>query len=98
MKQPDLKKSREAMVKEFNNNTERNHWKVVPIKEFLTGTRVLDDIWSMKRKRDILSESVTKFISRLVVHGGKQYYGVNNTEIYAPVESWYTILTILTLE
>ena len=46
------------MVKEFNNMTEVNHWKVVPIKEVPTGTRILDTIWKMKKKNDILSVRV----------------------------------------
>ena len=56
------------MVKEFNNMTEVNHWKVVPIKEVPTGTRILDTIWKMKKKNDILSVRVMIWKSIQNIH------------------------------
>ena len=35
--------------------------------------------------------------SRRTVHGVQQEYGVNYTETYTPLESWFTILTLVTL-
>ena len=44
MKYPDQKKFMEKMVKDLNNHTEINHWKVLTVKEVTTGNKILGDI------------------------------------------------------
>ena len=66
----------EAMVTEFDYNPGINSWKVVTMNNFPTGTSILDSIWSMKQKRDILYCKMMKWKSRLTLNGGKQYRGV----------------------
>ena len=85
------------MVKEFNDHTKRNHWKLLPTKEVTTGTKKLDAILSIELKRDILSGRVMKWKSKMTVHRGQQGHGVNYTETYAHMTSCYTIQTLLTL-
>ena len=85
------------MVKEFNDHTEGNHWKIIPNKEVPTVTRILYAIFKMKRKRDVLYGRVITWISIMTIQGGKQEHGVKYTETYAPVTSWYTIQTLLVL-
>ena len=79
MKHPDLKQFREAMIKEFKENTYRKHWKVLPIKEVPTGTRIIYSIWSIKRKKYILYGIVIKFKSGLTLNGCQKYHGKNYT-------------------
>jgi len=57
----------------------------------------LDAVWSMKRKRDILTRKVYKWKARLNVHRGQQEYTFNFYETYAPVVSWYAIRLLFTL-
>ena len=66
----------EAMVTEFDYNPGINSWKVVTMNNFPTGTSILDSIWSMKQKRDILYSKMMKWKSRLTLNGGKQDHGV----------------------
>jgi hypothetical protein len=45
----------------------------------------------MQRKRDLTTKKVIKHKARLNLHGGKQVYGMNYFETYAPVVSWFVI-------
>ena len=60
-------------------------------------TKILDAVWAMKRKRDILTNAITKWKVRLKVHGGQQEKGVNYEETYSPVAIWTSIRTLLIL-
>jgi hypothetical protein len=51
----------------------------------------------MKHKRDIKTQQVYKHKARLNVHGGKQVYGENYFETYAPVVTWFSIRLVLVL-
>ena len=53
-------------------------------------------IWSFKRKRHP-DGSLSKYKARLCCHGGQQQWGVNYWETYAPVISWMSVRTMLTL-
>ena len=97
MKQPDKRYFQEAMVKEFLDHSKRKHWELCRKQDVPKGTKILDSIWSMKRKRDIITRKITKWKARLTVHGGQQEYGINYTETYSPVASWYSIRTLLSL-
>jgi len=49
----------------------------------------------MKRKRRIATREIYKWRARLNVHGGKQTYGINFWETYAPVVQWSSIRLFL---
>ncbi len=51
----------------------------------------------MKRKQEIKTQKVNKYKARLNVHGGKQEYGINYFETYAPVVTWFSIWLLLVL-
>ena len=97
MKQPDKIQFQHAMEKEFLDHSRRKYWELCHLDDVPKGTKILDSIWSMKRKRDILTRKIIKWKARLTVHGGQQEYGVNYTETYSPVASWYSIRMLLTL-
>ncbi len=50
MAAPDRDEFIQAVVKEVNAHIERKHWELVPRSEVPEGTKVLDAVWSMKRK------------------------------------------------
>jgi hypothetical protein len=50
---------------------------VVPLDDVPKETPVLDAVWSMKRKRRLITNEVYKHKARLNVHGGQQEQGVN---------------------
>ena len=97
MKAPDAPQFREAMKKEIDAHANFGHWKVVPKHTVPKGTRILDAVWSMKRKRRIDTQEVYRHKARLTVHGGQQQQGINFWETYSPVVSWPVIRLFLTM-
>jgi hypothetical protein len=49
----------------------------------------------MQRKQDVTTGKVTKYKARLNLHGGKQEFGTNYYETYAPVVTWFTIQLLI---
>jgi hypothetical protein len=68
MKAPDKKEFVKAIVKEMNDHIVAKNWELVPREDVPEGVRVLDSVWAMKRKRDILTRKVLKYKARLNVH------------------------------
>jgi len=97
IRQPDREEFIKAIVKEVNDHIERKHWELIPRSQVPKSEPILDSVWSMKRKRDIKTQQVYKYKARLNVHGGQQEYAVNYYETYAPVVTWPSIRTLLTL-
>ena len=64
-KQPDWDKFKEAMVKEVDDFTIRNHWKLVPVtivdelKAKGIKFDIIQSVWSFKRKRTPLVNSLS---------------------------------------
>ena len=100
-KQPDWDKFKEAMAKEVEDFTVREHWKLVSVTVIdelkAKGIKfdIIQSVWSFKRKRTPTGELI-KHKSRLCAHGGQQ---TSNTywESFSPVAQWTTLRTILTL-
>ncbi|KAL7561622.1 hypothetical protein ACA910_001490 [Epithemia clementina (nom. ined.)] len=91
LRSPDRRNFLEAMDAEIQGHVKGKHWIVVPRTEVPTGTRILDAVWSMRRKRRLDTREIYKWKARLNVHGGQQEHGVNYWETYAPVVMWPTI-------
>ena len=60
MRAPDKKEFQQAMQKEVDGHSNNGHWKLVSRDELLTGTRVLLNVRSMKRKRKITFQEIYK--------------------------------------
>ncbi|GFH44538.1 hypothetical protein CTEN210_01012 [Chaetoceros tenuissimus] len=97
MKQDDKREFQAAMQKEFQSHITKKNFKLMPLSRVPMGTKILDAVWAMKRKRDILTNAIIKWKARLNVHGGQQEKGVNYEETYSPVAMWTSIRTLLVL-
>jgi hypothetical protein len=97
LKQSDRDQFIKAMKLEIQCHENRNHWKLIHKSEVSTDQKILPAIWSMKRKRRLETGEIYKWKSRLNIHGGKQEYGINYWDTYAPVVTWKTVRLILTL-
>ena len=62
-------------MKEVNGHVDKSHWKIVPIESVPEDTYILPSVWSMQRKSNLVTNDITKYKSRLNVHGGKQTFG-----------------------
>jgi hypothetical protein len=61
------------------------------------GTKILDSVWAMKRKRRIKTREVYKWKGRLNVHGGQMLHGIHYWETFSPVVTWIVIRLVLIL-
>ena len=94
MKEPDKAEFKEAMDKEIDDHTKREHWELVPRSSMPKGKKPIKSIWSMKRKRNPIGE-LLKHKARLCAHGGMQQWGENYWETYSPVVNMLTVRLLL---
>jgi hypothetical protein len=97
MQQDDADEFVKAVVKEVNGHIDNNRWQLISRDEVPEGIDVIPSVWSMRRKRNLTTNAITKYKSRLNIHGGKQVYGMNYFETYAPVVTWFAIRAFVTI-
>jgi hypothetical protein len=91
IQQPDAGDFVKAVVKEVEAHVHDKHWVLVKKEEVPPDTDVLPAIWAMRCKRNLTTNEIKGHKARLNIHGGKQVYGVNYFETYAPVVTWFAI-------
>ncbi len=89
LKQPDASQFVDAIIKEINGHVE--HWRLAKRDTVPEDVQIVPSVWSLGHKRDLTTNEITKHKARLNLHGGKQVYGMNYYETYAPVVTWITI-------
>ena len=94
MKQHDVEDFKNAMEKEIDDHTKREHWVIVPRSSMPKGKKAIMSIWSFKRKR-LPSGELLKHKARLCAHGGMQKWGENYWETYSPVVNMLTVRLLL---
>ena len=97
LKAPDRAQFLKAMQEEVEAHSRREHWEVVPKSTMPKNQQILKSVWSMKRKRRVATGEIYKWKARLCVDGSRQIKGVNYWDTYAPVVSWESVRTLLTL-
>ena len=97
MKAHDRDKFIEAVGVELDGHKEMGNYKPVPLRDIPKGTKLIDMVWSMRRKRCINTQDVYKWKARLNIHGGQQEHGVHYWDTYAPVVTWQTVRLFLIL-
>ena len=97
MNGPDAEGFRKAMDDEIELLESLDSWDVVPREKAIReGKRVLDSVWSFKRKRFPNGE-VKKLKARFCVRGDQQRAGIDFDETFSPVVGWSTIRIMLNL-
>ena len=91
LKQKDASQFVDAVVREINGHVENDHWKLVKQDSVPNDVQIVPYVWSLRRKRNLTTNEITKHKARLNLHGGKQIYGMNYYETYAPVVTWFAI-------
>ena len=94
LSQDDRDQFVEAMQKEINDHTSREHWDIVLRSSMPRDMKTIMAIWSFKRKR-FPDGTLNKHKARLCAHGGQQQWGVNYWETYAPVVNWISVRFLL---
>ncbi len=93
--QPDAKQFAKAVVKEVNGRVNNKHWELVKQEEVPEDAQVMPSVWSKRRERNLNTNKITKHKARLNLHGGKQVFGMNYFETYAPVATWFAIRLVI---
>ena len=91
MQQPDKAEFLKAAKEEVKSHVDNEHFTLFKRADLPKGTNILASVWSMKRKRRILTREVYKWKARLNAHGGQQEHGVNFWETYSPIVNWFSI-------
>ena len=97
MRAHDRDKFIEAVGVELDGHEKMGNYKPIPLREIPKGAKLIDMVWSMRRKRRISTQEVYKWKARLNVHGGQQEHGIHYWDTYAPVVTWQTIRLFLVL-
>jgi hypothetical protein len=85
-----------AQIPEINNLAAAGVFSYHPISTLPTRAKLLNAIWSYKRKRTP-SGLLRKHKACICTDGSKQQYGIDYWDTYAPVISWSTVRLLLTL-
>jgi hypothetical protein len=96
LRQHDAKLFVDAVIKEINGHIDNKNWELIRQDTVPEDTQVVPSVWAMRRKRDLTTNEVKSHKARLNLHGGKQVYGMNYYETYAPVVTWFAIRLIIT--
>jgi hypothetical protein len=97
MSGPDCDGYLDAMELEMAQLRAKKTRTVVPRTEALAlGANIIGSTWVLKRKR-YPDGSVRKLKARLCARGDQQVHGVDYFDTYAPVVSWTTVRTLLTM-
>ncbi len=91
LKQPDAKEFVQAVIKEVNEHVDSNNWMLQKQSNVPEDVQIVPSVWSLQCKRDLTTYKVKSHKARLNLHGGKQVYGMNYFETYAPVVTWFAI-------
>ncbi len=91
LKQKDASQFVDAVIRETNGHVENEHWKLVKRDSVPNDVQIVPSVWSLQRKRNLRTNEITKHKARLNLYGGKQIYGMNYYETYAPVVTWFAI-------
>lgn len=77
MKADDRSQFQAAMQHEFDAHRNNKHWDIISRDQVPGAEVILDSVWAMKRKRNILTGEVYKHKTRLHKHGGQQKLAIN---------------------
>jgi hypothetical protein len=84
-----------TLIKEINRHIEHKRWKLIKCSEVLEDVDVIPSVWAMRRKRDLTTNEIIEYKSRLNLHGDKQVCGMNYFKTYALVVTWFAIRLII---
>jgi len=93
---PDKQEFLQAEETELKGLLDMNVWKYRRISTLPTNARLINSVWSYRRKRTADGHLV-KHKARLCADGCQQQQGVDFFESYAPVITWTTIRLVLLL-
>ncbi len=89
LNQPDAEHFVKAVIKKINGHVDNKHWVLTKRDEVPDDAQIVPSVLSMQRKRDVTTNEIKSHKAHLNLHSGKQVYGMNYFETYAPVVTWF---------
>ena len=90
LREADCTKFFEAMEIELNDHEAHCHWDLMVRTDLSLGLKTIMAIRSFKRKR-FPGRTLNKHKARLCAHGGRQTWGQDYWNTYAPVVTWASV-------
>ena len=78
-----------------NGHVKNKNWKIIPRSEVPASATVVPSIWALRCKQDLTTNEITKYKACLNLYSGKQEFGVNYFDTYAPVITWFAVRLML---
>ena len=69
LQQPDAGEFVKAVIKEIDDHIEHKRWKLIKCCEVPKDVDVIPSVWAMRHKRNVTTNEITKYKSRLYLHG-----------------------------
>jgi hypothetical protein len=91
LRHPDVKEFMQAVIKEVNGQVDCNNWTLKKRSKVPEDVQIVPSVWLMQCKHDLTTNKIKSHKARSNLHGGKQIYGMNYYETYAPVVTWFAI-------
>ena len=96
LKAPDRDEFLKAQEKELQGLIDMGVWEYQKISELPPGARLINSVWSYRRKRQVTGE-LLKYKARICADGRQKKQGIDYFESYAPVVGWATVRLVLIL-
>ena len=78
-----------------NDEDTLHYGQILPIEKIPEREKVLDAVWAMRRKINILTKQIYRWKARLNLYWGPHEFGVNYFETYSPVVNWLSLWLLL---
>ena len=81
----------QAVTKEVNRLVDCNNLTLQKRNKVPDDVQLVPSVWALRRKHDLTRNRIKSHKARLNLHSGKQVFGMNYFETYAPVVTWFAI-------
>ena len=78
-------------MKEVNGQVDNQSWELMRVEKVPKNAKIILSVWVMRRKRNLVTNEITKYRTKFNIYKGKQTLGSNYWETYAHVIMWFAI-------
>jgi hypothetical protein len=91
LRQPDAKEFVQAAMKEVSRHMDCTNWTLRKRCKVHEDVQIVPSVWALQHKCNLTTNKIKSHNARLNLHVGKQVYGMNFIETYAPIVTWFAI-------
>ncbi len=91
----NVKEFVQAVIKKVNGHVDCNNWTLQKRSKVPDDVQLIPSVWALRCKHNLTRNKIKSHKARLNLHSGKQVYGMNYFEMYAPVVTWFAIRLLI---